>query len=148
MLADPEIREIRKLFQELLETDEVSKFNVTELLQLLQPESLLERFAAKKATNNIHPKDFVNVQGSLQGQIENKEVDESSSNNEFVGFKCSHYSVTESNGAVEIRIEKRTQNSEYSFGVRAVSGTAKEGTDFETFDKQYTFKSKEKETKI
>jgi len=34
---------------------------------LLQPDSLLERFAAKKANNMAIPKDFVNLSGGIKG---------------------------------------------------------------------------------
>lgn len=122
-ITDPEIREIRKLFTQLLELsspEELDKIGAPVLLDLLQPESLLERFAAKKAVARAHPKDFLSVQGNLKGQIENKEAVFSSNNNDFVGFKCLHYSVTESNGKVEITIEKKTNQPDYTCGVRAV----------------------------
>lgn len=46
--------------------------------------------------------------------------------NEFVAFKCLHYSVTESAGSIDITITKKTMNSDYTFGVRTFEGTAKE----------------------
>lgn len=38
--------------------------------------------------------------------------------NDHVGFKCLHYSVTESNGSVDITIIKKIQTGEITFGVR------------------------------
>ena len=63
--------------------------------------------------NLAHPKDFLNMQSDLKGQMEAQEVHQSSRNNEYVGFKCLHYSVTESSGKVEITIEKKSDKSEY-----------------------------------
>lgn len=44
--------------------------------------------------------------------------------NELVAFKCLHYSVTESNGHVEITIVKRAINQELVVGVRTRDDTA------------------------
>lgn len=68
--TDVEQKEIRQLFKEILEVDDLSKVEVPTLLNLLQPDSLLERFAAKKANNMVHTKDFVNLNGGIKGQLE------------------------------------------------------------------------------
>ena len=47
----------------------------------------------------------------------------------MIGFKCLHYSVTESNGTVEVIIHKK-RSVEYTFGVRTVEITAKTPKDF------------------
>ena len=41
-------REIQNLFKACLGVDDLSKVSMTELLHVLQPDSLLERFAARK----------------------------------------------------------------------------------------------------
>lgn len=53
--------------------------------------------------------------------------------NDFVGFKCLHYSVTESSGYVELCIVK-VSTAEYTFGVRTIEGPAKEGKDYKPYN--------------
>jgi len=48
----------------------------------------------------------------------------------MVGFKCLHYSVTESNGTVEVIIVKKKRAADYTFGIRTVEDTAKAPKDF------------------
>lgn len=107
-ISDQDVRDIRKLFMDVMGTDDLSKKSVSDLLNMLQPDSLLERFAYKKANNMVHPKDFVKVEGQLQGQIEQGDTTGMTNVNDFVGFKCLHYSVTESSGFVEICVVKNS----------------------------------------
>ena len=69
------------------------------------PDSLLERFAAKKACGLAVNKDFLAIKGA-KGQIEN-ETKRTDSQNDMIGFKCLHYSVTESSGYVEVTVVKK-----------------------------------------
>ena len=48
----------------------------------------------------------------------NKKSIEVSNQNENVGFKCLHYSVTENNKHVEITIVKQEKVNEFIFGIR------------------------------
>lgn len=82
------------------------------------------------------------------GQI-NKEVkvDEIKSPNPYVGFKCIHYSVTESSGSVEITIIKKCA-MEVTIGYRTVADTAFAPKDFSHVDEHITFSPREIEKKI
>jgi hypothetical protein len=75
----------------------------------LQPESLLDRFVAKKQAGISSNKDFLEIKGAkgLDGQMQNIGVT-ASIKNDLIGFKCLAYSVTESNGFVEITVVKKT----------------------------------------
>lgn len=80
------------------------------MLAIMQPDKLLERFAYRKR-NAGNAKDFVRIKGS-KGQLDHdedmrKHIKEE---NDLVGFKCLHYSVTESNGHVEVVIVKKILN--------------------------------------
>jgi len=46
--------------------------------------------------------------------------------NDTIGFKCLHYSVTESAGTVEITVVKKNDDQDVSFGIRTVDNTAKD----------------------
>jgi solute carrier family 8 (sodium/calcium exchanger) len=58
------------------------------------------------------------------------------------------YSVTESNGVVEITILKKENTSDYTFGVRTTKGSATVGKDYEAYDQSHTFEKKDIEMKI
>ena len=87
----------------------------------------------------IHPKDFVNLDGALKGQIEDT-PHEILNQNDYVGFKCMHYSVAESNGFVEITIVKKENTGDYTFGVKTSDGSAKVGKDYEEYKEEHTIK--------
>jgi len=57
----------------------------------------------------------------------------------MIRFKCLHYSVAESSGIVEIMVQKKNPNEEFSFGIRTVEDTAKPGSEYEHKDKIIKF---------
>lgn len=142
-----EQKEIRQLYCEILGTDDLSTKQVPELLELLQPDSLLERFAAKKAQRITHTKDFVNMNGGIKGQLEEAHADVQNPN-ENVGFKCLSYSVTESNGHVEVTILKKDNTSDFTFGVRTLDGSATVGKDYELYEQTHTLDRQSTEMKV
>ena len=98
------------MYSEIFDGRELKEISIQELLETLQPEKLLERFAYRKR-NAGNAKEFVRIKGS-KGQLDHdedarKHVKEE---NDIVGFKCLHYSVTESNGHVEVTIVKKLIN--------------------------------------
>ena len=99
----------------------------------MQPDTLLERFNAKKSSGIGATKDFLSIKGT-KGQVENV-TQKAKTLNDRLGFKCLHYSVTESSGFVEITVLKKQHGTEESFGIRTVENTAKHGTEFEQFNK-------------
>jgi hypothetical protein len=102
----------------------------------LQPDSLLERFKYRKQAGfNANSKDFIKLKGQ-KGQIESTD-NKVKNENDIIGFKCLHYSVTESNGTVEVTIVKK-KKIEYTFGIRTVEITAKAPKDYKHEDKVLT----------
>lgn len=63
--------------------------------------------------------------------------------NDLVGFKCLHYSVTESNGHVEITIVKKLINQELIVGVRTVDDTAVSPKDYKEINQEIQFGKRE-----
>jgi len=93
---------------------------VNELLAVLQPDALLERFAAKKANKVGKTNEFIELKGQIKGQIENDTTKKLENPNEYIYFKCLHYSVTESAGVATVTVVKRAVNMSITFGVRTV----------------------------
>lgn len=104
--------------------DKAAEIPINDLLVALQPETLLERFAYRKRNAN-NAGDFIRIKGA-KGQLEHDEQAQKKVKdmNEYVGFKCLHYSVTESNGHVEITIVKKILSQEITIGVRTINDTA------------------------
>lgn len=95
---------------EILDVSDLQSTDIQDLLHCLQPDSLLERFAYRKQAGiHANTKEFMKLKGS-KGQIDHSaKMDSANAHNENLGFKCLHYSVTESNGSVEITIVKKNK---------------------------------------
>ena len=65
--------------------------------------------------------------------------------NEFIGFKCLHYSVTESAGNAVITVVKKTVGQRITFGVRTMKDTAVPGDDYKDIDERITMDKNETE---
>lgn len=68
-VPDKDKFEIIECYKTVLEVNELANIDVRTLSETLQPDSLLERFAAKKANKVGGDKDFVKL--NLKGQFEN-----------------------------------------------------------------------------
>jgi len=116
-------------------------------MEVLQPDNLLERFAARKANKVGKTSDFLAIKGA-KGQVENDNFAKPEKVNEFIGFKCLHYSVTESAGVVVLTVVKRVQNQSITFGVRTVKDTAIPEKDYKDIDIRLTMSGTETEKQI
>ena len=111
----------------------------------MEPDSLLERFAYRN--KNKHNTEFLAVKGT-KGQLEGKVVDSNDKDvNEQFGFKCLHYSVTESAGHVEISVLRKNTNVK-AVGVRTRDDNAVKGKDYEAYDQVLEFDGQENEKKV
>ena len=113
-------------------------------MDAIEPESLLERFAARKAHQIGATKDFLNIRGH-KGQIEQDQADGVANRSTLAGFKCLHYSVTESSGHVSLTIIKAQQNGFVRLGIRTIDDSASDGKEFKAIDEVITMKESENE---
>lgn len=148
MMSEEQKKEIRSLFCEIYEVTDLKDIPIESMLATMQPEKLLERFAYRKRTAG-NTKEFVRIKGT-KGQLDHdeemrKHVKEE---NDLVGFKCLHYSVTESNGHVEVVIVKKLLNQELVVGVRTRDDTAVSPKDYQSIDFEVKFEKREQEKKI
>jgi len=68
--------------------------------------------------------------------------------NKTIGFKCLHYSVTESSGEVKVTIKKKKAGSEVNFGVRTKDGSAVAGKEYDAIQESYVMEGKDQEKQI
>lgn len=111
----------------------------------LEPATLFERFAARRANGIATGKEFLELKNE-KAQIENvKDHLQVINTNQNYGFKCVHYAVTEKAGVVKLCIVKKKKNSEFNFRVATVEGTAKEGKEFKRYKDVHNFASNQDE---
>lgn len=129
---------------------DLSKQSADKLLSVLEPDSLLERFAAKKANKVGKNNDFLTIKADIKGQIENDGPGNRKPEdlNEYIGFKCLHYSVTESAGVAVVTVVKKVVNNSLTFGIRTVKDTAVPGNDYKDIDRRITMSKIETEMPI
>ena len=87
------------------------------------------------------------VKNKNGGQVESS-TKNVQNENENIGFKCLHYSVTKTNGAVEVTVVKKNKAAEYTFGVRTKDMTATTPQYYINDDKIITMKANEQEYKF
>jgi hypothetical protein len=93
---------------------------------------MFEKFAARKASAIGATKEFMEIKGQKY-QMENN-LGPIHNSNDLIGFKCTHYSCTESCGTVKLTLEKKSTHSDITFGIRTVDGTAKAGAEYASYD--------------
>jgi hypothetical protein len=75
-------------------------------------------------------KEFLKIKGT-KGQIDHSAgIDSIKDANDILGFKCLHYSVTESTGHVEVTVVKKVPGQEVTFGVRTIDDSATHPKDY------------------
>lgn len=129
-MSEADFQNVRELYMDILETKNLQEVDLKTFSDFLKPESLFERFAARKANQVGATKEFLEIKGQ-KFQMENTPTAPVLQANEFVSFKCLHYSVTESAGSMSVTICKKNPNADFTFGVRTIEGTAKAGKDFD-----------------
>jgi hypothetical protein len=93
----------------------------------MEPSMLLEKFAYRRRDKR-NAAEFARIKNE-KGQLEEETGMIDDENPEF-GFKCLHYSVTESAGHVEITIKRKRIDAGDTVGVRTEDGTAKSPKDY------------------
>ena len=112
----------------------------------MEPTKLLEKFAYRKRDKR-NAAEFAKIKNET-GQLENETGKLAENPNPDFGFKCLHYSVTESAGHVEVTILRKNFNSPDTIGVRTIDGTAEQPKDYGKIDQQVQFKAGQEEAKI
>lgn len=142
--ASAELKEeVKQNYCTALGVTSTEDLQLTDLIGALEVENLIERLQQRKEKNE--KKQFIKLKGTHQ-QLEHKNAKVAQPNPQ-VGFKCTHYSVTESSGFVEITICKKV-NEEVTLFVRTVNDTATSPEDYEYLEKEISIAKNEKETTI
>ena len=139
-----EMDRIRTYYKVCLNTDDLRKVSLEELIDVLEPESVVDRLNVRKnvtIVGNIASKPFARIDKSEF----HCEIDENGS--APIVFKSEKYSVSEGAGSVCLTIEKKIQG-DFTFRVMTFDDTAKAGEDYECFNQIMTMSHKETERDI
>lgn len=137
-------KEIQKYLKEVFNKDKIEDINPEEIEEVLKPKSVVgERIKYRKTIGSlISGRKKVSVTKGEKNIEELKAAKDQFHVNELnpqIGFRCLHYSVTESAGLVRLVIQKKNPEEQIEFGVRTVNGTANAGVgddpgDYEAVD--------------
>jgi hypothetical protein len=132
---------MKKFLKEAFNTDDIRNIDPAEIEKVLKPQSMIPRLQFRKQfANKISGRrDFVVVKGMKHQQEEKlaKDTVAAGELNEKIGFKCLHYSVTESAGTIKVIVQKKV-DEEMKFGARTKDDTATVGEDYNAIDKVFT----------
>ena len=61
----------------------------------------------------------------MKGQVEHNNYKKPENQNEYIGFKCLNYPVTENDGVAKVSVVKKAMNLIITFGIRTFQDVAK-----------------------
>jgi solute carrier family 8 (sodium/calcium exchanger) len=127
-------KELQKYLKEAFGKDNIQDINPAEVEDLMKPKSVVsERIKYRKSLGNmISGRQKVTVMKGEKNIEELKTAQDEFQKHELnprIGFRCLHYSVTESIGTLQVVIVKNNQEEKIKFGVRTVDGTATAAVD-------------------
>jgi len=138
-------KEIKRLFCDIFETNDLKEIALNDMMATLKHDQLLERFAYRKRDRSDKELRIKSDKGQLDHDEARKHV---KVENDVVGFKCLHYSVTESNGHVAVTILKKAPDQELLVGVRTRDDTAVSPKDYREINEHVQFGLRDREVKI
>ena len=132
-------QELQKYLKEVFGKDKIEDIDPEEVKDVLKPKSVVsERLQYRKTLGNlISGRQKVAVVKGERNLDELRNAEDEFQKHELnpkVGFRCLHYSVTESIGTLRIVIVKKDPNDSVTVGVRTLDGTANAGVDDQVGD--------------
>lgn len=128
-------------------TTKVSEVPKETLKARLEGPQLIERIGHRKAVAINYKREAIAKGQILRRENKSAKTLSDKQKNPKFGFSCLHYSVSESAGALRIKILNK-QGKACSVAVRTVDGDAKANEDFEPIDEVVNFKSGQKEAEV
>lgn len=121
-------------------TTKVSEVSKDALKAKLEGPALIERISHRKMVAVNYKKEAIQKYQVVRRENKSAAVLQEHEKNDFFGFSCLHYSVSEAAGALKIKILNKTKQAGVVH-VRTVDGDAKAGDDYHAIDEKINFKS-------
>lgn len=133
--------ELQKYLKKTFNKDRIEDIDPADVERMLKPKSVVaERLQYRKSIGKlISGKKKVGVVKGEKNIEELKTAHDEFQKHELnpkIGFRCLHYSVTESSGVLRVIVLKKNPEEQVKFGVRTVDGTANAGVDDDAGDYQ------------
>ena len=135
---------MRDFLKSQFNTDKIQNVDLADLKKRIEGDHMIERTQHRKAfANMLAGKKKVLSKGEVfrSENLLASKLD-SALKNEFFGFQCLHYSVSEASGFLRIKIHNKKKKAS-KVGVRTVDGDAKEKVDYDAIDEIIEFKTNE-----
>ena len=135
---------MKDILKEYQNTDNITNVNFDQFKQQIQGDSMLNRIKYRKQVGNMmNGKRPVIGKGEIIRQ-EHAHADllDEKVKNEFFGFKCLHYSVSEASGSIQIHVHNK-KGMASSVRVCTIDAEAKAGDDYEEVKQTLEFKAGE-----
>jgi solute carrier family 8 (sodium/calcium exchanger) len=130
----PNHAELQKYLKKTFNKERIEDIDPLEIEKMLKPQSVIaERIHYRKSVGKlITGMKKVNVKKGEKRVEELKTAQDEFQHHKLnpeIGFRCLHYSVTESAGTLKVIILKKNPDEDIKFGVRTVDGTACAGVE-------------------
>jgi len=132
---------MKKFLVETMKTDQIDKVSLNELKNAIEGEGMLKRIQyRRKIGSMMSGKRPPIAKGEIikQEHMHAEHLDEKVKN-EFFGFKCLHYSVSEASGSLQIHILNKKGTAARVF-VKTIDDLAHAGEDYEKVEEVIEFK--------
>lgn len=141
--GDPKHAKITNLFRIALGTQDLAALELVELNKVFEPDNDLQQIRYKRSFGTIlrSKRDFVILKGQVGQSEHDVENKQKLVMNTEIGFKCLHYSITESSGVVRVAIENFLGKPQ-TVGCKTKGDTAVEDDDFVPLDVHVTIPGK------
>jgi len=127
---------MKRFLKQTMHTDQIENVSLDELKKVVEGDGLISRIKYRKQVNNFmtgqRPATIAKYE---KMKLEHAHADKLDENvkNEFFGFICLHYSVSESSGHLTISVVNKKRGAA-RVRVATVDGDAKAGDDYEGYD--------------
>jgi len=126
---------MKRFLKQTMKTDQIDKVSLDELKKVVEGEGMISRIKYRKQVNNMMTGKRPVIAKYEKMKLEHAHADQLDENvkNEFFGFQCLHYSVSESSGKLTIAVVNKKRKAGV---VRActIDGDAKANEDYKPFD--------------
>jgi len=131
---------MKRFLKQTMKTDQIDKVSLDELKKVVEGEGMISRIKYRKQVGNMMTGKRPVIAKFEKMKLEHAHADQLDENvkNEFFGFQCLHYSVSESSGKLTIAVNNKKRTAGV---VRActIDGDAKAGEDYNAFDGNLEF---------
>jgi hypothetical protein len=120
---------MRAYVKQTMGTDQIDKVQLADLKTAIEGEGLIKRIQYRKQVGIQQKKQVVAKNEIYRAEHVSADALDEKDKNPHFGFRCLHYSVSESSGAIEIHVKNKSKGA-CSVRVKTIDKEAKDGEDY------------------